>query len=93
MNQQQKQGQVGNIEVLNSMRSVVAQQRANGQTTVPIAWVDSWIASLDAQYGGGYRPYVQPYVYPTQFPFFHPIDTFVPFGTTFRFRVTQSTTG
>jgi hypothetical protein len=75
-----KQGNVGNIQVLQSMRAAVQQQRAAGQNTVPIAWVDSWIAQLDAEYAYPY-PYGAPFS-PYSFVDFHPISTFLPLFAT-----------
>jgi hypothetical protein len=80
MNQQQKQGQVGNVQVLNSMRAAVQQRRAAGQVTVPIQWVDSWISQLQTDYGSfdGYGFPYDPYRPYWPYHTFHPIDTFVP---------------
>jgi len=88
MNKQQ--GDVGNIQVLNSMKAAVAQQRAVG--TVPVAWVDSWIAQLETDYGAypysGY-PYAYSPLRPYSFVDFHPLDTF--FTPLFSDRVTFRT--
>jgi len=93
----QPNGKVGNLQVLNSMKAAVAQQRAVG--SVPVQWVDSWIAQLQAEYGGygGYPYSGYPYTYSPLLPYslvdFHPVDTFFsPFFTErVNFRVTSST--
>jgi hypothetical protein len=92
MNKQQ--GNVGNVQVLQSMKAAVAQQRAAG--TVPVAWVDSWIAQLESDYGYNY-PAAYPYAYspfrPYSFVDFHPLDTFFTplFSERVNFRVISST--
>jgi hypothetical protein len=83
---QKNDGKLGQTMVLQSMQAAVAQQRSAGQTTVPIAWVDSWITQLQSeQYPYPYAP-LRPYSF---FDTFHPVDTFVPL---FAERVTFRTT-
>lgn len=88
---QNKNGQLGNVQVLNSMQAAVQQQRAAGQTTVPIQWVDSWIAQLQQDYAYPY-PYAAPYSPYSFYDYFHPVDTFLPlFTDRISFRVTSNT--
>jgi len=91
----QQQGKVGNVQVLNSMQAAVQQQRVAGQVTVPIQWVDSWIAQLQADYGYGYQQTPYAYLpnrsYSTFFDAFHPVDTFMPlFSDNFTVRTTTT---
>lgn len=68
------------LQVAAQMRQIAAAQRAAGQPSVPLAWVDSWAAELEVSEAPAYyQPPIYPQYPPTYYSaFFHPLSAFIP---------------